>query len=235
MNNNQIFSNLLGREIVQVVFRPTLHWFSLRSSMASELEEKYEEWRADDNGNIALFSPKAKRALEIFTGQITFATEKDIDSEDGLKHIETIFPRVIENCGIKEIRRVGCRRTCIFKSKFEFSELTDLIHKRLFNVSKEVLALQGGKVGDLVYVLDTEENGGKTHVQIGAINKDQGLQYFANKFELDNKPESDKNLFFDIDVSVVDKLTGSNVIDQLKRVIAQNHGTISRYLNYLAS
>lgn len=235
MTNNQIFSGLLNREILQVSFRPTLQWFTLRSSIASELESKYEEWRADKYGNIALFSPKDKRALEVFTNQITFVTEKDLDSEDGFKHIELIFPKIVKACDIKEIRRIGCRRTCIFKSKFKFSELTDLIHKHLFNPNKEVLSLQNGNVGDLAYVMDTKDKNYKTHVQTAAIDKEQGMNVFATKFELDKNLDSDDNLFFDIDVSSINTLNENNVIGELKKIIDINHETIKKYINFLSS
>lgn len=235
MNNNQVFSDLLGREIVQIRFRPTLLWVELKSSIASVLEDKYEEWKFDNNGNIVLFSPKSKRALEIFTDHITFVTEKDLSSEDGIKHIESIFSKIVESCNINQIRRLGCRRTCVINSELKFSELTDLIYKRLFKASKDVLKLQGDRVSDLAYILDTEEKEYKSHVQIAAISKEQGLKAFTSKFELDKEPESDNNLFIDIDVSITDKISGSNAIQLLKGIIAKNHKTIDNYFEYLTS
>lgn len=234
MTNNTVFSEILTREIIQVRFRPTLDWYSKRAQLASELESKYEEWSADNGGNTALFSPKKKRALEVFTDQITFVAESDLDSSDGYDHIVKLIPGIIEKCSVKEIRRVGCRRTYIFGSKFGFTELTDLLHQRLFCPDKKVLSLQPGKVNDLAYVMDTKDGNCLTHVQIGAINKTQGLDSFKAKFEMEKQLKSDDNLFVDIDVYVSEKIDTTNIIENLKKVIQINHETVTRYIDFLS-
>ncbi len=234
MARTNTFSEILKREIIQVRFRPTLEWYSKRAELAYELEGKYEEWSADNGGNTALFSPKAKRALEVFTDQITFVNERDLEITDGFDHISNLVPDLTGKCDVKEIRRVGCRRTLIFESKFSFTELTDLLHKRLFSSDEKVLALQSGKVNDLAYVMDTKDGDIYTHVQIGAVSKKQGLEYFKAKFEMVKEPKSDNNLFIDIDVYISEKLDSTNVVDSLKRAIDSNHQTIGKYIDFLS-
>jgi hypothetical protein len=142
---------------------------------------------------------------------------------------------MVKDCAVKEIRRVGCRMTFIFQSKFTFSDLTDLLHNRLFSTDKKVLELSGGKVQDLAYVLDAESNEFKTHVQMGAVNKEQGRNEFRAKFKHEKELKDDNNLFFDMDVSVSGKLTTDNTIDYLGKVIAKNQEIMDKYLDYLSN
>lgn len=230
----QLFSLGLARQIVQIRFRPTLEWIHLRPVITSQLEKQYEEWATDKKGNIALYSPKSKNSLEVFTNQITHIVEKDIDLDNALKHIVKISSEIFKECSVREVRRLGCRRIIIMQSKFKFNELTELLHKRLFNSSKEIISLQVGKINDLAYVLDTLSDGFKIHVQIGAVAKEEAYKLFDAKFDTNNEIKTEGNLFIDIDVSKADGLTTGNVGEIISKIQSQNKNTFENYLNYLS-
>ncbi|MEA2056094.1 MAG: hypothetical protein U9O78_00030 [Patescibacteria group bacterium] len=196
------FTSQLTREITQIRFRPTLGWFNHRADVAHLVESSYEEWRSDKRGNIALYSPNKKEALEIFTDHITHLRESSFDSDNNFEHPSILVKSMVKKFEISEIRRVGFRTTNVFSCEFEFEEIVDILYRTLYKIDPEN-SPQEGRLLDLVFVLDTlNDNGVKIHSQIGAIKKDEGKKKFITKFGEPISLENDKNIFIDIDVSI---------------------------------
>lgn len=234
MNSSNIFSSILKREIIQILFRPTLDWYDDMVSLATPFEPKFDEWRAK-GGNITLFSPKDKRALEIYSDHITFVCEGDIDSDFGFKQVSNLINEITKNySSVKMIRRVACRRTYVYGSDFNFSDLTDLLYKKLFNSNKDLLSIHNGKIKDLAYIVDTIDNGCTTHVQTGAVKKEESINNFSLKFATKKLPEDDNNLFFDTDIFISENLNVKNILENLVKVYDTNHQTVKKYLDFLS-
>lgn len=228
-----IFSRKLTREITQIRFRPTLDWFSLRSNIAHIVEEHYEEWRSDENGNVALYSPSKKEALEVFTQHITHLREASFSGDRNLSDTSRLIATIQEKSDVTEVRRVGFRSINIYSCTFSFSEIVDLLERKLFLIRKEPDFPQSGTTTDLAFILDTVgEDNVKTHVQLGAVKKDEGIEKFGTKFDLNGNLEDDNNLFIDIDV-FIETPNQPILKERLESLQESARETLTKYLNYL--
>ncbi len=234
--NNKVFQQKLKRILCQIQYRPNLSWFNDRAVIAQNFEAKYKEWDTS-NGNVALFSPDERKALEVFTNTLNYINEKEIDITECEEHVSTVLDKLIEDYKIKEVRRIGFRRTEVLSTKFQFNELVELIHQKFYTLTKEIASLQAGKVHDISFVLDTMEGNIKTHIQLGPVHKEEGEQYFAKdaKFSNPQKIDSECNLFIDLDVSIVTSLTAQNSIENLIKVIKANTNTFEKYIEYMSN
>lgn len=231
---NHIFHQQLKRIFCQVQFRPTLAWLDNRVTVAKMFEEDYEDWQTKD-GNISLYSEDQRKALEILTNQINYINETDMATDESEKQIDTVMNKQINEYKIKQIRRIGFRKTEVLSSSFHFSELVQHIYTKFYSNQKEIEELQTGKVHDLSYVVDTQDKDVTTHVQIGAMKKTEGENFFskATIFSEKQTVDSETNLYIDIHVST-DNVTMNNVSEKLKQIIKINMNTYAGYLQFLS-
>lgn len=171
----------------------------------------------------------------MFTDQTTYINEDNtVTPDEGINHIVTIMENAMDTCGVKELRRIGYRETIIFKSTIKFDEIVDLLDKKLFSQSKDIKALQGSKIHDSSFVIETSHDNFINHIQIGATNKAQALSLFAPKFKLSKDFENENNLFVDIDSSISAKLDRANFEEYLNKTIGLTLNTSSGYIKYLS-
>lgn len=228
------YSLALHRQIIQLRFRPTLQWFSLRSNMAFDLESKYEEWRSDNNGNIALYSPEKREALEVYTGHITHIRENNETDESNIEHLSFLSTKFSEECQVEDLKRLGLRHVSVYKSEFAFQDIIDIIESKLFQ--REENHPQKGQVVDLAYVFDTLNNNIKTHVQIGAVKAEEGIKRFDAKFDKKNIIlKTENNLFIDIDLSIETGIKPEEIQTKLRLLNSEANSTLEEYLNLLGN
>ena len=233
------FRLTVAREITQVQFRPTLDWFANRSVAGHTIEAKYEEWQSDKNGNISLFSPKKKEALEIYTRHITHICEYKAQKSgvDSVSDISQIMFYINKQTDISEIRRLGFRTISVFSTDFEFKEITDLLTRKLLVTSQEKTenTIQPGEPHDLAFVFDTMiDDKIKIHTQIGPVKSEEAISRFDRKFEFDLEIQSEGNLYFDIDVSF-EKENTSFEVSKLNNIIETSKQSIFNYIKYLST
>jgi hypothetical protein len=230
------FQSKLKRILCQVQYRPNLSWFNDRTTIAQQFEDKYKEWNTSQ-GNVALYSPDERKALEIFTNTLSYLNETEVTIDECEKQVSSVLGKLIKNYNIKELRRIGFRRTEVMSSKFEFTELVELLYQKFYLSTKELQELQTGKVNDLSFVLDTMDRNINTHVQIGAVKKAESEKLFAKdtKFLQNQTIDTENNLFIDIDVSISTDLKAETSIEDLKKIIKRNEETFKKYLDYLAN
>lgn len=230
---NTKFDRILQKDHLLIQFRPTLPWLHAKPLVVSKLEKKYQEWQViDPGGPIILFSPEEKQSIEILTNQINFFSES-INSNEGLSHIDILMKEIVENYSVEIIRRLMSRFVIAMRSPIEFNELTDLIHKKLYNDRN----IQGGKLFDLAYVLDTTEGDMKIHTLLGPAKKDDTIKNFQSKFEKDLQLDSDTNLFIDVTVSMDNekKLSTKQIAENLKIIKEKSNKVMEDYISYLTS
>jgi len=228
-----IFDLELERIIGQVRFRPTLISYSSVSRVAGAFETDFEEWRASKPDDVTLYSPKKKEFLQVGSDVVTYVNEADNQKERATKLIDAATKNFIEDCSIKEIRRIGFRNTRVYSSKIEFDELVDLIYKKFYSSTKN-LKISADTPKDVVFVLDGLKNGLLNHVQIGPVKDVEARKYFSSNFDNDIKLE-DNNLFVDIDVYTNKDLKKEETTDTLKVLIRENERLIEEYLKYIKS
>ena len=137
----QIFQDNIVRVIGQVRFRPTILSFNGVHIIASGLEDKFEEWRAEKSDDIALYSPADKKFLQIAYDVTTYVNESEQNADELQDLISQVMKKNMGEFGVNEIRRVGFRITKIMNTKFNFSDLVDLIYKKFYSDAEEVKSI----------------------------------------------------------------------------------------------
>lgn len=226
------FSLKLSRTIGQVRIRPTLTSLENRPEVAKRLEDRYENWSAKD-GNITLSTESEKKLFEVHNQNITYLKEGGREDLDELKnYIKKIFEGVNKSSDVREVRRVGFRRTQVFESNFEFHELLDLLYEKLYSQEEKFKSISDPS--DLAFILNGNKNGLLHNVIIGPVKKDEGIAKFRSAFNPE-KLDSDSNLFIDLDVFSIKGLGISNALAQLDAAIEENSRILGEYLAYIAS
>jgi|SRR5579871_2736571 len=223
----------LHRIVGQVKFRPTIKTFDSTASLASDVENKFEEWIAPQHDNIALFSPSERKFLQITFDTITYLNEGKNDTKELYDYVSKIFNRSIEELDVNQVKRVGFRYTQVFETSFAFNELVELTYKKFYAQNEEINNISADTPRDTVFVLDGIKNDFFTHVQIGPVNKDQGVKSFNTSFP-DNKIElQDSNLFIDVDIFTEKDLTTKNALEKLQEAINENLKITEKYIDYV--
>ncbi len=229
----KILNIKLQRIIGQIKFRPTIITFDNTALLASDIEDKFEEWRAPKHEDIELFSPSEKKLLQISYDTITYLNEGKADTKELYNYISTIFQRGTKELGLSKIRRIGFRQIQILECSFTFKELVDLTYKKFYSQNEDVKNISIGVPRDTIFVLDGEKNGFLNHVQIGPVNKADAAKYFNSSFP-DKKIETgDCNLFIDVDVFINNTLTPENSMDRLNKAIEENLRITDSYIEYI--
>lgn len=231
---NEMLDKILSKQILQIRFKPSIAWLGARSEVASLLEDKYDEWRPTTEGNIALYSPDKKQALEVFTQNFTYVDESDGGLQSGITQILSLFSALSDSFNVDETSRIGYRQTLIFESPLEFEEVVDLLDRKLFSQSEEMKQLKGDSVSDSIFVLETLHSNISNHIQIGAVKRDQGKAMFATNFKLGEELSKDGNIFVDIDSAVIDGTSASDLKDAIDNLVTFNKETLSTYIEYLS-
>lgn len=222
----------IGQKIIgQILFRPSLDSFSSAPNVAKTLEKKFKEWKIEGDA-ITLFSPEEKKLIQIHSNKITYLNEEDENFEELLSYSEEIYQKMTQH-SVNEIRRIGIRNTIILESPFNFSDLVELLSKKLLPGNKEFAEISGNNIKDVAFTVDSERNGFLNHIKIGPVNRKEIPRYFNSIFEDVPKAENDGNIFIDIDVFTKDGLTKENTIKKLKEAIKENESIIDDYLKYI--
>jgi hypothetical protein len=224
----------LERIIGQIKFVPKLASWQNTIAAAQNLEEKYDEWRMNKQGDVLLISPSERKVLRASYNSIIYSNEGDCDTTELTKHIETLYRKSIKDSGVTDVKHVGIRTIQIIETSFKFKELSDLIYNKFYK--KDFLGeISAEKVNDTIFVLDGEKNGISNHVKIGPMAKKEALQHFSSTFEVDDsKLLGDSYLFVDVDTYVSDFSMNSHKLDEmLPRLLVENKRISDGYLGYI--
>ncbi len=226
----------LDRIVGQILYRPNLISFDQAKKVASQFEEKFEEWRSDRSNDISLYSPSKSELLQISYDKITYLCEKDCSLRSLESFVNKGFNELNRVAKFKQIRRVGLRRTQVYTTNLKFEELVELIYKRFYSDKKDLGQISGESVRDVVFVLDSTKNGLNNHIEIGPVTKQEALKRFDSVFgyskaQIDSL--GDANLFIDVDLSQVESLTGTKVNSLVSSSIYEVDRLISEYLKYV--
>lgn len=231
--SQQIFQDNITRIIGQVRFRPTIPSFNGVHIIASEFEDKFEEWRAKKSDDIALYSPTDKKFLQIAYDVTTYVNESGQNTDELQDLMSQVMKKNVKELGVSQIRRIGFRITKIMNTKFNFSDLVDLIYKKFYSDAEEIKSISTDKPRDVVFVLDGEKNGFLNHVQIGPVRKEEALNFFMPHFDHEKELIEELNLFVDIDVFLKDNIEAGKVSEILKAIIEENQRILTKYFEFL--
>ncbi|MBI4039131.1 hypothetical protein HY384_04200 [Candidatus Daviesbacteria bacterium] len=228
--------NVLIRLIGQIRFRPNLISFDIASKAASEYENKFEEWLAEKSDDVTLYTPSEKKFLQIASDKITYLNESKKDFTELDTIVKKAFKSLNKLANLKKVGRIGVRATEVWSTNLKLNELKDIIFNKFYNQDKKLKVLVGESIKDAVFVLVSEQqNGLKSRVQIGPVNKQQAIKRFqANFSEEDNVDKlTDANLYVDIDVFEVENLTATNVEDKLTTAHKEVTKLLKEYNSYI--
>lgn len=228
-----IFGKKLQRIIGQVRYRPTVASFSNCSILAAELEKNFEEWRALKHDDISLYSPSEKKILRITSDSITYLNEKEENTKELFQYINELFDKSVKSLSINKIKRIGVRNTQVLECSFKYEELVDLIYRKFYSQNENLKKVSVDKPKDTVFILDGIKNNFLNHVQIGPVNKEDGVKYFNSNFEIEKDTLKSTNLFVDVDVFITEGLDKQNAMNKLNEAIKENSRLVSLYIEYL--
>lgn len=228
-----IFGKKLQRVIGQVRYRPTVASFSNTSILAAKLEKSFEEWRALKHDDISLYSPSEKKILRITSDSITYLNEKEESTKELFQYINELFNKSVKSLSINKIKRIGVRNSQVLECPFKYEELVDLIYRKFYLQNEKLKKISVDKPKDTVFILDGVKNNFLNHVQIGPVNKEDGVKYFNSNFEIEKDTLKSTNLFVDIDVFIGEGLNKQNAMNKLNEAIKENLRLVNLYIEYL--
>jgi len=238
---NKTFTVKFQKVIGQLRFRPTLDNFHNVPNVAKEIEKDFEEWKAEGNSNITLYSLKSNELFQLTSGSLTFVKEGEDDfindsshSVDKLKNYLKDTLKKDESFAIEKIHRIGFRITEILETDFEFQDLVDLIYKKFYSDSEKINEIASDEKRDTVFVLDSRKNGCFVHTHIGPLKTEEVEKHLNSTFDL-GKKISKNCIFIDVDVFIDSDLDMDNVYDNIDKIITENNRIVSDYVNYLNS
>jgi uncharacterized protein (TIGR04255 family) len=226
----------LQKVIGQINFRPTVHSYSHVGEVAQLFESQFQEWKAEEQSNISLYTPKKKRSLQLTVDTITYLDENSDNTEAILKYLGEVFLRYKETSDIKKINRIGFRRINIFESKFKYEELVDLIHKKFYN--SDFKLEEGYEPEDVVHVFDLKKGIATAHILIGPVKKEEGFKNYNPIFKIESKLKDslgDNNLFIDIDVSVKGlNAVNKDIEEEVSSLVNIGNEILDKYSKYIS-
>lgn len=228
-----IFEKKLQRIIGQVRHRPTIASFANSYLLAAELEKEFEGWRAPKHDNITLYSPSKKKFLQITSDTIAYLNENDENTKELFQYINQLFEKSVKLLSINAIRRIGFRNIQVLECPFKYEELVDLIYRKFYLQNANLKKISVDKHKDTVFIQDGVKNNFLNHIQIGPVNKEEGVKNFNSNFEIEKDTLKSTNLFVDIDVSITEGLSKENAMNKLDEVIKENLRLVNLYIEYL--
>lgn len=230
---NNIFDKKLQRIVGQIRYRPTIATFDGVSLLAKELESKFEEWRAPKHDDITLYSPEAKKLLQVNSDTITYLNELEESTQELISYLKLFFEKCTSTLGVKNIRRIGFRNTQILTCAFKFQELNDLIFRKFYPDNKDFKGISSDLPRETVFVLDGTKNGFQNHVQIGPVNKEEASRFYNSGFDVGKDSVGETNLFIDVDIFQLEGLNSKNTIERLEDSVKENLRIVNDYRKYL--
>ncbi|MEK7581121.1 MAG: hypothetical protein AAB512_02440 [Patescibacteria group bacterium] len=225
----------LQRIIGQIRYRPTLTSFQAVTEAAKLLEDEFTEWLAPKPDVVTLYTPENKKYIEITSDAITYVKEGVQTPNELQSFVTKVFDIATEKFKVVEIRRIGFRKTQILETTFSFSDLVDLLYKKLYPQNAQIKEISGENTRDLQFVLDSSNDGFLNHTQIGPLDKKEVSIYFRSKFDEKVEIHPNQGLFIDVDVFANDDLTVENTKEKLDQIISENDRILKGYLEYIQS
>jgi hypothetical protein len=224
---------ILSKTVGEIRFRPTLTSWDKTIEISRTLEKKFRDWRIDKNKDVTLFDKEEKILLKIQYNSIIILNEGKVDGfEKLISYTKTIFSKFADDADIIEFQHVGCRNISIIQTDFEKQDLTDLTFKKFYGNNEALKNISGNNILDTVFVLDSQKDELRNHVQIGPTLREQALQIFSQSFEPKDIPVDKNYLLVDVDVFKKENLTKTNIINTLDSVFRDSSLLKDTYIKY---
>ena len=229
MSKSNDFTKILQRIVGQVRFVPTLSSWQDTVEVSKNFQDDFEHWRIANRQDVALFSPKESKLLQVLYNSILYLNENSENTAELSEKLKKAFTLI--NKDNNKFEHLGFRNVQILGCKFEFNELVDLLYKKIY--TNDILSISSDEVKDVLFSVNAVKDGISNNVVLGPVTKEEGLQRFNSQFDIDGCVlEMDKYksfIFIDVDTYIKSN-EGINNIDAL---LAKNLEITSSYIDYI--
>ena len=229
-----IFDKKFTRTTGEIRFRPTLSSTEGVVTFAKILEDKFPHWRLQSENNVTLFDDKKKRLIQIRHNGIFFLNQGDESNEVSIDFLKTIYDELIKTTNISEFIHLGARRRCVYESRFNIKDLTDLTFKKFYGNLASLKLISGETINDTSFILDATKDGFQTHVQIGPSQSEQADSFFEGQFPEERLEKTKAYLLLDVDVFLRKDFQKDTNIEELRKVEKLNLEIVNSYLDFIS-
>lgn len=220
----------IGQRIIgQVRFVPTLSSWQDTIAVSKNFEKEFAHWRIANRQDVTLYSPDEYKLFQILYNSLSYINEKEENTEELSANLQKAF--TLMNDKEKEFEHLGFRNIQIFGTKFDFSELVDLLHSKIY--TNDILQISSDSVNDVLFSINAIKDGINNNVLLGPVTKDEALQRFNSQFDVEKistKMDEYKSfIYLDVDTYIKSEKN----IEKINNLIDKNLEIASSYLEYI--